>query len=273
MTKNQIYKHFADMIYKKSGIYYPEENYYQLDSRINALCKYVEVDSVEALYSKFSAYIPPEALNFLVDIATNNETSFFRDKTPFHALAEIARAELEKPNRTTPFRVWSAASSTGQESYSILIFTKLGVELFASDIKQECLEKTKNGVYSHLEIQRGLPAPFLIKYFQKTPDEKWQVKEKFRNFISTQKLNLFTDVFPAEKKDVIFCRNVLIYQTPENKKEIINRLQRCLNPGGYIILGSSENLMGISDAFERARIADCTCYQLPDPNAQQRTTA
>jgi len=270
MTKNKIYKYFADLIYKASGIHYPETNYYQLDARMTALSKYMEVESLEALYDKFKSNSAPEALNYLIDLATNNETSFFRDKTPFKALPELADLVLPK-SRVFPFEIWSAASSTGQESYSILmalkekkpqVFDGPGVQILATDIKQMCLDRTKQGIYNHLEIQRGLPAPFLIKYFVKTPDEKWQAKDDLRKCVATKKLNLYADTYPVEHQDIIFCRNVLIYQTMENKKLILEKLISCLKPGGFLILGSSENLLGLSEAFERERVADSTCYRL-----------
>ena len=273
MTKDQIYKYFADKIYEKSGIHYPETNYYQLDSRLNALTKYLDANSLEEMFQKFKAHPSQELLNYLIDLATNNETSFFRDRSPFHAIVEMAKeAKKTTTSSLQPFRVWSAASSNGQESYSILlslkekapeVFSGGGMKLLATDIKQECLNRTSEGFYNHLEVQRGLPAALMIKYFKKMEDERWQAKPELRDLIKTEKLNLFADSYNVDKMDVIFCRNVLIYQTMENKIEIVKKLERCLKPGGYLILGSSENLMGISENFERERIQDCTCYKIP----------
>jgi len=153
-------------------------------------------------------------------------------------------------------RIWSAASSTGQEPYSIAMCLKEKAaqlagwrfEIVATDLSQEVLEKSKAGIYSQFEVQRGLPIQLLVKYFTQT-GELWQINADIRGMIAHRPLNLLQDFSHLGKFDVIFCRNVLIYFDQETKTNIFERMSRIIEPDGMLMLGAAESVVGITDAF------------------------
>ena len=166
-------------------------------------------------------------------------------------------------------KIWSAASSTGQEAYSILMalrnslddlsFDKISVE--GSDISTKALGRAKEGIYNGLEVQRGLPAPLLVKYFQQLDPEKWKIDQQLIRKTHFFEFNLLNGTFPADKYHIIFCRNILIYQDKANKVAILNNLQKSLKKGGLLILGSGESLIGIETTFERTIYDELTVYK------------
>jgi chemotaxis protein methyltransferase CheR len=153
-------------------------------------------------------------------------------------------------------RIWCAAGSTGQEPYSLAMCLKeMGaaltgwrVEIIATDLSQEVLEKAKAGIYSQFEVQRGLPIQMLVKYFKQT-GETWQINPELRAMIQHRQLNLLHDFAQLGTFDVIFCRNVLIYFDQETKINIFNRLARQIEPDGFLVLGAAETVVGLTDTF------------------------
>jgi chemotaxis protein methyltransferase CheR len=162
------------------------------------------------------------------------------------------------PARTNrrALRIWSAASSTGQEPYSIaMCLREFGpalsgwrIEIVATDLSQDVLEKSKAGIYSQFEVQRGLPIQMLVKYFKQT-GELWQLNADIRGMVQHRQLNLLHDFSGLGKFDIIFCRNVLIYFDQDTKIRIFERLSKMLEADGTLMLGAAETVVGISDAF------------------------
>jgi chemotaxis protein methyltransferase CheR len=193
----------------------------------------------------------------VVEAMTTNETFFFRDKIPFDHLRETILPTLLKAraNRRS-LRIWSAACSTGQEPYSIAMCLKeraqelagWRIEIIATDLSQEVLEKAKSGIYSQFEVQRGLPVQLLVKYFTQI-GEHWQISPEIRGMVQHRQLNLLQDFSHLGKFDVIFCRNVLIYFDQDTKTGIFGRLAKALEPDGMLLLGAAETVVGISAAF------------------------
>ncbi|MCB0357711.1 MAG: protein-glutamate O-methyltransferase CheR, partial [Bdellovibrionales bacterium] len=216
-------KFFADFIKKELGIIYKSENYYQLEKRLIEIAKNLNLESVDELYKKSSQLgIHGHVKQMVLDIATNNETSFFRDPRVFKAIENGVLPNWRKshPNDKV-FRVWSVACSFGQEPYSIamLINEYKGrgndfprADIRATDISERALAKAKSGIYSQLEVQRGLSAPLLVKYFKKTEDDNWQISSDVRTNVFYEKMNLLNISGMVGSFDVILCRNVLIYQ-------------------------------------------------------------
>jgi chemotaxis protein methyltransferase CheR len=193
----------------------------------------------------------------VVEAMTTNETFFFRDKVPFdhfrdHIMPEIIKA---RANRRS-VRIWCAAGSTGQEPYSLAMCLKeMGaaltgwrIEIIATDLSQEVLEKARAGIYSQFEVQRGLPIQMLVKYFKQT-GETWQINPELRAMIQHRQLNLLHDFAQLGTFDVIFCRNVLIYFDQDTKINIFNRLARQIEPDGFLVLGAAETVVGLTDTF------------------------
>jgi chemotaxis protein methyltransferase CheR len=193
----------------------------------------------------------------VVEAMTTNETFFFRDKIPFdHLRQAILPALVQARASRRALRIWCAASSTGQEPYSIAMCVKefagltgWRVEIVATDLSQAVLEKSKAGIFSQFEVQRGLPIQMLVKYFTQT-GELWQLNADIRAMVQHRQLNLLQDFSHLGTFDVIFCRNVLIYFDQDTKAGIFDRLAKMLEADGVLALGAAESVVGISDAFK-----------------------
>lgn len=261
--KNKEYKFFADYIFDNSGIFYSEDDYYRLDSRIKALCEHYKLDTPQKLFELYQGKISSEMHNLLIDTATNNETYFFRDNKPFTAVLEVVKNTIKEKGFC---KIWSLGCSTGQEPYSILMTLlengiKLDdISLRASDISDQALAKAKSGTYNMIEIQRGLPAMMMVKYFTQN-DREWQIRNDLRQKISFDKFNIIKDMYPTTEFDLILCRNVIIYQTVENKKRIVENIFDALKVGGFFGMGSGESLIGIKVDSKPAKIADAHFYE------------
>lgn len=269
--KDEIYKFFADYVFKHSGISYKPGDYYRLDSRIITLMRAFAVETPESLHQLYLQNISKEMHTLLIDLFTNNETYFMRDIKPFKALAKgMLPAIVSKMTLPTPIQIWSCACSTGQEIYSILmatesfgtpdLFDKVRIE--ATDLSTEALAKAQKGEYNGLEVQRGLPANLLIKYFEKKEgQELWSVKANLKSKVSFSQFNLIKDKYPIAKYHIIFCRNVLIYQEMENKRLILEKVYAALKPGGFLILGAGESLIGVTLPFTQVEFEGAYVYQ------------
>jgi chemotaxis protein methyltransferase CheR len=212
-----------------------------------------------------------ELTNKVVEAMTTNETSWFRDIHPFNTLKDRIFPELAK-NRRTPIRVWSAACSSGQEPYSISMtvnefqsanpgMLNSDVQIVATDISPAILSAAEKGRYDDMAMARGLSPERKKKFFRETPNY-WQIAPIVKSRIQFRPLNLLQSYALLGRFDIIFCRNVLIYFSTESKKEILEKMCRCLNPGGYIFLGGSESITGISDKLDMVRTNGGVVYQL-----------
>jgi chemotaxis protein methyltransferase CheR len=265
---NEIFKFFADYIYKHSGMIYTEKDYYRLETRLNTLVKTFEVETVNDVYNMFRSKVTPDMHTVLINISTNNETYFFRDKRPFSVLTDHLLPQIMETKTIAPISIWSAASSTGQEIYSILMQIKdklpslngrLSID--ASDISTDALKKAKSGNYNGLDVQRGLPITTMMKYFDQLEDESWQVNQEISRIPNFFEFNLLTGSFPVSRYDIVFCRNVLIYQNMENKQKIVNELYDSIRPGGFLVLGNGESFIGIDTKFIRETYDNLTVYK------------
>src|SRR5262249_31934330 len=193
----------------------------------------------------------------VVEAMTTNETFFFRDKIPFDHLRDAVLPALVKARAARrSLRIWCAASSTGQEPYSIAMCLKEAgpllagwrTEIVATDLSHAVLEKSKAGIFSQFEVQRGLPIQLLVKYFTQN-GELWQISSEIRGMVQHRQLNLLQDFSHLGMFDIIFCRNVLIYFDQDTNINIFERLAKSLEPDGMLMLGAAESVVGITDAF------------------------
>ncbi len=261
-------KFFAGFIERETGIVYSEGNFFQLENRLKQIAKQMG-KPIESLFVSSFNQITGDFRKLLLDLATNNETSFYRDKALFISLAKNILPEIiKKKTPGAPLRIWSAACSTGQEPYTIamvlLDYKEKNLlpdfKIEATDICEPILDRAKAGVYTQLEVARGLPTSNLLKYF--TQDgENWHVNIKLKSHITFSKLNLLQDWNVSGPYDLIFCRNVLIYQSIDNKKKIIERFQRYLASHGYLIMGATESIFGLSTSFKSVLLDKATFYQ------------
>ena len=194
----------------------------------------------------------------VVEAMTTNETFFFRDKIPFDHLKEtILPALVQARAARRSLRFWCAASSTGQEPYSIAMCLKdfgkhiagWRIDIVASDLSTEVLEKAKAGIYSQFEVQRGLPIAFLVKYFTQIGDT-WQIAPEIRAMVQFRPLNLLADFSHLGTFDIVFCRNVLIYFDQETKTAVLDRIAHVLDRDGYLVLGAAETVVGLTESFK-----------------------
>ncbi|MBF0362879.1 MAG: protein-glutamate O-methyltransferase CheR [Oligoflexia bacterium] len=269
MVDNIVYKFFADYIYKYTGIVYAENEFYRLDRRLQHLYEVFGLSNIDQLFQLYNSgnTLSKDMHEKLLEVATNNETYFFRDAAHFNILTKIIIPDLQKDSRAgRGVHIWSAGCSTGQEPYSLLMtildsFTDLKFTIDATDISSMALLKAKKGNYDSLEIQRGMPTKSLLKYFLQQEDDTWTIKSAYSPFISYSRLNLLTDNFPSSEYNVILCRNVLIYQNAENKKAIVQKFYNALRPKGYFIMGSGESLSGLDIPLTRKFIEGGMVFQ------------
>jgi len=250
------YEFLRKLLKERSGLDLSADKQYLVESRLIPLARKAELPGIAELVGKIkagSAALTAE----VVEAMTTNETFFFRDKIPFDHLREsILPALVQARASRRSLRIWCAASSTGQEPYSIAMCVKefaglagWRVEIVATDLSQEVLEKSKAGIYSQFEVQRGLPIQMLVKYFTQT-GELWQLKADLRAMVQHRQLNLLQDFSHLGTFDVIFCRNVLIYFDQDTKVAVFDRLARMVEADGVLLLGAAESVVGISDAFK-----------------------
>ena len=251
------YEFLRKLLKERSGLDLSSDKQYLVESRLIPLARRVGLAGIAELVAKMKT--GSEALTAEVaEAMTTNETFFFRDKIPFDHLREAVLPELmrARANRRS-LRIWCAASSTGQEPYSIAMCLKefasvlagWRVEIVATDLSQAVLEKSRAGIFSQFEVQRGLPIQMLVKHFTQI-GELWQLNADIRSMVAHRQLNLLQDFSHLGTFDVIFCRNVLIYFDQETKVGIFDRLARMIEPDGVLALGAAESVVGISDAFK-----------------------
>jgi chemotaxis protein methyltransferase CheR len=251
------YEFLRKLLRERSGLDLSSDKQYLVESRLIPLARRSGLSGIADLVAKIKT--GSDALTSeVVEAMTTNETFFFRDKIPFDHLREtILPALLKARASRRSLRIWSAASSTGQEPYSIAMCLKeIGaalagwrVEILATDLSQGVLEKSRAGIFSQFEVQRGLPIQKLVKHFTQV-GELWQLNADIRAMVQHRQLNLLQDFSHLGTFDVIFCRNVLIYFDQDAKAGIFDRLAKSLDPDGVLVLGAAESVVGISDAFK-----------------------
>ena len=251
MSMNQeIFDFFTSLVEKVSGISYQAGKEYLLENRLTELALTLGYKNLQEFYQKVKTGLTPTLLNQIVDSLTTNETYFFRDQHPFEAIKNHILPDLiQKREKEKVIKIWSSACSTGQEPYSIAMlileyFSKYlstyKFYIYASDISQSSLKKAKEGVYNQIEVNRGLPVTFLVKYF-KQEGGSWKIDEKVKSLVKFDYLNLLEiEKKIKEKFDLILCRYVLIYFGKDTKTKVFNALWNTLNKGGYLILGATE---------------------------------
>jgi chemotaxis protein methyltransferase CheR len=249
------YEFLRKLLKERSGLDLSSDKQYLVESRLIPLARRAGLSGIAELVAKIKG--GADALTSeVVEAMTTNETFFFRDRIPFDHLREtILPALVQARANRRSLRIWCAASSTGQEPYSVAMCVKefaalagWRIEIVATDLSQEVLEKSRAGIYSQFEVQRGLPIQLLVKYFMQT-GELWQLNADIRAMVQHRQLNLLQDFAQLGTFDVIFCRNVLIYFDQDTKVGVFDRLSRMLEPDGVLLLGAAESVVGISDAF------------------------
>jgi chemotaxis protein methyltransferase CheR len=250
------YEFLRKFLKERSGLDLSSDKQYLVESRLTPLARRAGLSGIAEIVQKMKG--GSEALiSDVAEAMTTNETFFFRDKIPFDNLREaILPMMLQARASRRSLRIWCSASSTGQEPYSIAMCLKeissalagWRIEILATDLSQAVLEKSKAGIFSQFEVQRGLPIQMLVKHFTQV-GELWQLNADIRAMVQHRQLNLLQDFSHLGTFDVIFCRNVLIYFDQDTKAGVFDRLARVIEPDGVLTLGAAESVVGISDAF------------------------
>ena len=251
------YEYLRKLLKDHSGLDLSADKQYLIESRLLPLSRKCGVSGIGDLVQKMKGG-SSTIIAQVVEAMTTNETFFFRDKVPFDHFRDTIMPEVLKARAgRKSVRIWCAAGSTGQEPYSLAMCLKemsaalsgWRVEIIATDLSQEVLEKSRAGVYSQFEVQRGLPIQLLVKYFKQI-GELWQISADIRAMVQHRQLNLLHDFSQLGTFDVIFCRNVLIYFDQDTKVNVFGRLARSMEADGFLALGAAETVVGLTDVFK-----------------------
>jgi len=272
------YQVFRAFLEDACGILLGENKAYLVNSRLKPVLAKHDISDLNQLVSKLTPTSGRALREEVIDAMTTNETLWFRDAHPFNILKNNLFPELAENLGFTPLKIWSAACSTGQEPYSIAITSKeyqesnpgklkAGIKVVATDISSTVLAAAKSGLYEMLALGRGMSESRLKQHFNALSDGRWEIKKEFKSLIDFQILNLMDGYQRVGSNfDIIFCRNVLIYFSPDLKREILIKMHACLKPGGYLLLGASESLNGLSDYYEMEQCRPGIIYRAKSRN-------
>ena len=254
----QDFDYLRKLLRERSGLVLAAEKQYLAESRLVPVARRHGMNSLGELIEQLRNKAPVALTTAVVEAMTTNETFFFRDKLPFdHFRQTMMPALLAARAREKRIRIWCTAASTGQEPYSLaMILRGLGaaiagyrIEIVATDLSSEVLEKAKVGIYTQFEVQRGLPVQLLVKFFDQR-GETWQLAPELRSMVQFRPLNLLNDFSSLGTFDIVFCRNVLIYFDQDTKIAVLNRIARQMPEDGYLVLGAAETVIGLTDALK-----------------------
>jgi chemotaxis protein methyltransferase CheR len=270
---NEIFDRFRSLIYKLCGIYFTDSKKYLLEGRIVRRLVFHKMRTFDEYLRFIDSPTGRSEINNLFEAITINETYFFRAPQQFEALEKTIIPELieQKKGQTLPvFKIWVAASSTGEEAYTIAIiildrlknkYPEVQFQVFASDIDREVLEQAKKGVYKEYAI-RNVPKDILAKYF-KFDGATYALSEQVKKMVRFSNINLYDagQMRAMRGMDIAFCCNVLIYFDIASKQQVVSYIYDSLNKGGYLFIGYSESLHGLSKAFKLVHLSRAMAYQ------------
>jgi chemotaxis protein methyltransferase CheR len=267
------YDFLRRLVKERSGLVLSADKQYLVESRLLPVARRIGVAGLSELVQLLKGAQSQALAIEVVEAMMTNESFFFRDKLPFeHFRDTIIPRMLAARAAQRRIRIWCAAASTGQEPYSLAMSLKelsaqlsgWRVDIVATDLSTEVLEKAKAGIYSQFEVQRGLPIQLLIKYFTQV-GETWQIAPEIRAMVQFRSLNLLGEFAALGMFDVVFCRNVLIYFDHETKVNVLDRLALAVERDGYLVLGAAETVVGLTDSFKP--VLDRRGLYSPNPGA------
>ncbi len=263
----------AQYIHSICGISLDASKDYLIESRLNRIAVELGCHTFNDLVSQARSDASGAIRRQIINEITTGETLFFRDSAPFEVLRHKILPELidrrTRPGASIPIRIWSAACSTGQEIYSIAMLLKdlLGdtgrynIRLVGTDISDQAVARASEGVFSDIEMARGLPEAFRERFFARHP-RGWKIRDEIRAMASFRKMNLMEDLAALGKFDVVFCRNVAIYFSESDKAKLFRGIEQRMESDGYLMIGSMESLTAVSPQFEAKRHLRGVYYQL-----------
>src|SRR5690625_3328700 len=263
------YLSFCQFLEQQCGIVLGDNRQYLVSSRLGPLLARQKIDSLDALLQQLKLAGNGQLRSQVIEAMTTNETQFFRDSYPFEAMKRVLLPEFQRA-RGGHVRVWSAGCSSGQEAYSVIMAAQeynadggyISVQVVGTDISQTMIQEATAGRYTMSALSRGLDQQRLKRFFVPIDAQTWQVREDIRSRVSFRQHNLLDSYALLGRFDLILCRNVLIYFSQASRQDILRRLAKTLNPGGYLILGSSESVSRQVDCFELVRTPYGVVYRL-----------
>jgi chemotaxis protein methyltransferase CheR len=258
------------LVEDRSGVVLDQGKQYLVETRLTPLARALSLDSISDLVARLRRDDGNGLHRRIVEAMVTTESSFFRDHHPFEALRNAVIPELIKRRQIERrLNIWCAATAAGQEPYSLALllrehFPELAtwkVSLLASDISQEMLARARAGRFNQIEVNRGLPATLLVKYFEQHGTD-WQLQSSIRNMVDFQEINLTQAWPPLPPMDLILIRNVMIYFEVATKKTILGKMARLLRPDGYLLLGGAETTLNLDDSYARVELLKAGFYRL-----------
>lgn len=249
---------FSTLLKQRSGLVLTRDKAYLLESRLMPVARKWNMKGLEELATTVRTRKDEALLRDITEAMTTNESSFFRDQKPFDQFRQLVLPRMMEARASRrSLRIWSAACSSGQEGYSLSMLlneegAKLAgwrIEIVGTDISAEMVERSKAGVYTQFEVQRGLPITMLVKHFKQNGD-KWQISQQLRQMVSFREWNLLGDLSALGQFDIVFCRNVLIYFDQPTKAKVLEGIARQMPQDGVLYLGGAETVLGITDRFK-----------------------
>lgn len=246
-----------DYLKKRSGLSLGAEKRYLVESRLTPVCRRFGINTLSDLVGTLRLSREGPLERAVVEAMTTNETFFFRDRAPFDLFRDVLLPKaIAARGAQRRLRIWSAAASTGQEPYSLAMMIQEAaaqlagwqIEIVGTDLSTEVLEKARLGLYSHFEVQRGLPVQLLVKHFTQV-GEQWRISPSLANMVSFRPLNLLSPFEHLGQFDIVYCRNVLIYFDAPTKTDVLERIAKTLTPDGALLLGAAETVIGLTEAL------------------------
>lgn len=267
------FNYISTFVRESSAIILETGKEYLVESRLMPIVRQEGFSNIGALVSQLRKRPQSPLHAQVVEAMTTNETSFFRDVAPFDAMRlQVLPQLIASRSSERRLRIWCGAASSGQEPYSLAIlllehFPALAswdVQIYATDISNDILERCRTGRYSQLEVNRGLPAQLLVKYFNRVGFE-WEIKPAVRKLVRFEHMNLIRPWIGVPTSDVVFMRNVLIYFNMDTKRDILGKIRKVMRPDGFLFMGGAETTMNLDAGFARQQMGKACCYTLGEP--------
>jgi chemotaxis protein methyltransferase CheR len=260
------YRFLQEHVRSRVGIVLEDNKHYLFESRLAPIVRQYGLGSINDLCVLLRAKRNVALAHQVVEAMTTNETYFFRDPAQYEAIRTVLLPRLKAEKRDTQsLRFWSAASSTGQEAYSLgMLLLENGLQdwnlqILGTDFSEKVVERARSGLYQQIEVNRGLPASLLVKYFRRSGLE-WQLSDAVRRMVRFETIDLRKSMRSLGPFDLVFCRNVMIYFDNATKKSIVKEIHRTLFQGGWLLLGGAETAINLEERFDRQTVGDVTVY-------------
>ena len=260
------YRFLQQQVYSQTGIVLEGDKHYLFETRLTPIVRELGLTSINDLCALIRATGGVTVGLQVVEAMTTNETYFFREPAQYDAIKKVLLPRLKDERRdTNRLRFWSAASSTGQEAYSLAMilleggFKDWNINILGTDFSSAIIDRARSGKYHQIEVNRGLPASLLVKHFVRAGVE-WQLSDAVRRMARFETIDLRNSMRTLGPFDLVFCRNVMIYFDSETKRKILVELHSTLFRGGWLLLGGAESIFGLDELFERKMVGTATVY-------------